>query len=240
MLVVNGQDERDGDLDIYSPRRISSLQSRPPALAAGQQPDVIVCRPWLHDFRAISLSCRSAEHESPIDQDLWQNAASMILPSRANAFGIVGLALMQDVHEEDRKYRRTAKASRQLHDRLHPAKLASRHRQNLDGRVIATVACLALTLAFVQSYNSKAAEKAVVFTVRAPEQCAREWAAQALVEPSIKVPGSTSIQCYAPATGQFLGLVNPSTPDGLIALFHGPQRRSLNGKPLLSRSGESC
>ncbi|CAK7223846.1 Meiotic Sister-Chromatid recombination aldehyde dehydrogenase [Sporothrix curviconia] len=30
--------------------------------------------------------------------------------------------------------------------------------------------------------------------------------------PSIKVPGSSAIQCYAPATGQFLGLVNPSTP----------------------------
>ena len=29
---------------------------------------------------------------------------------------------------------------------------------------------------------------------------------------SIKVPGSSAIQCYAPATGQFLGLVNPSTP----------------------------
>lgn len=33
-----------------------------------------------------------------------------------------------------------------------------------------------------------------------------------LGSPSIKQPGSTAIQCYAPATGQFLGLVNPSTP----------------------------
>ncbi|KAI1245999.1 hypothetical protein MGN70_012896 [Eutypa lata] len=32
---------------------------------------------------------------------------------------------------------------------------------------------------------------------------------------SIKVPGSSAIQCYAPATGQFLGLVNPSTPAGI-------------------------
>ncbi|CAK7270284.1 Meiotic Sister-Chromatid recombination aldehyde dehydrogenase [Sporothrix epigloea] len=30
--------------------------------------------------------------------------------------------------------------------------------------------------------------------------------------PSIKVAGSSAIHCYAPATGQFLGLVNPSTP----------------------------
>ncbi|KAL1891746.1 Meiotic Sister-Chromatid recombination aldehyde dehydrogenase [Sporothrix stenoceras] len=33
-----------------------------------------------------------------------------------------------------------------------------------------------------------------------------------LSSPSIKVSGSSAIQCYAPATGQFLGLVNPSTP----------------------------
>ncbi|KAI1811075.1 ALDH-like protein [Poronia punctata] len=36
-----------------------------------------------------------------------------------------------------------------------------------------------------------------------------------LEHPNIKSPESTAIQCYAPATGQFLGLVNPSTPAGL-------------------------
>lgn len=36
-----------------------------------------------------------------------------------------------------------------------------------------------------------------------------------LDHPTIKVPNSTAIQCYAPATGQFLGLVNPSTPAGI-------------------------
>ncbi|KAI1636001.1 Aldehyde/histidinol dehydrogenase [Biscogniauxia mediterranea] len=36
-----------------------------------------------------------------------------------------------------------------------------------------------------------------------------------LESPTIKVPGSSAIQCYAPATGQFLGFVNPSTPAGL-------------------------
>ncbi|RYP24154.1 hypothetical protein DL765_000649 [Monosporascus sp. GIB2] len=36
-----------------------------------------------------------------------------------------------------------------------------------------------------------------------------------LETPTIKTPGSTAIQCYAPATGQFLGLVNPSTPAGI-------------------------
>ncbi|KAK3298308.1 Aldehyde/histidinol dehydrogenase [Chaetomium fimeti] len=36
-----------------------------------------------------------------------------------------------------------------------------------------------------------------------------------LDEPAIKASGSTAVQCYAPATGQFLGLVNPSTPNDI-------------------------
>lgn len=31
----------------------------------------------------------------------------------------------------------------------------------------------------------------------------------------MQAPGSTAIQCYAPATGEFLGFVNPSTPEGI-------------------------
>ncbi|KHN98826.1 Aldehyde/histidinol dehydrogenase [Metarhizium album ARSEF 1941] len=45
---------------------------------------------------------------------------------------------------------------------------------------------------------------------------------------SIKIPGASAIQCYAPATGQFLGLVNPSTPDGIdraVAAASAAQRR---------------
>lgn len=58
-------------------------------------------------------------------------------------------------------------------------------------------------------------EKAVDFTVAAPEQCRPGWRGRVLDDPSIKIPGSTAIQCYAPATGQLLGLINPSTPDGI-------------------------
>ncbi|KAK1758568.1 Aldehyde/histidinol dehydrogenase [Echria macrotheca] len=36
-----------------------------------------------------------------------------------------------------------------------------------------------------------------------------------LEQPSIKVSGSTAVQCYAPATGQLLGLLNPATPDSI-------------------------
>ncbi|KAH0494855.1 hypothetical protein TgHK011_008440 [Trichoderma gracile] len=34
---------------------------------------------------------------------------------------------------------------------------------------------------------------------------------------SIRIPGSPAIQCYAPATGQFLGAVEPTTEDGIDA-----------------------
>lgn len=36
-----------------------------------------------------------------------------------------------------------------------------------------------------------------------------------LDSPTVKVSGTTAIQCYNPATGQFLGFVNPSTPAGI-------------------------
>ncbi|CAM1501747.1 Fc.00g037310.m01.CDS01 [Cosmosporella sp. VM-42] len=45
---------------------------------------------------------------------------------------------------------------------------------------------------------------------------------------SVKVSGSTAVQCYAPATGQFLGLINPSTTEGIdraVAAADAAQRK---------------
>lgn len=70
------------------------------------------------------------------------------------------------------------------------------------------------------------------FSVRVPRQCRPQWQGRILEEPSIKVSvhiraiqilhtyscqlaGSSAIQCYCPANGRFLGLVNPATPDGI-------------------------
>ncbi|EHL00788.1 ALDH-like protein [Glarea lozoyensis ATCC 20868] len=36
-----------------------------------------------------------------------------------------------------------------------------------------------------------------------------------LEKANIKTSGTTAIQCYAPATGEFLGFVNPATPEGI-------------------------
>lgn len=58
-------------------------------------------------------------------------------------------------------------------------------------------------------------EKAITLNVPTPEQCEPGWQGKTLNPPSIKVSGSTAVQCYAPATGQLLGQINPTTADGI-------------------------
>ncbi|SPO00025.1 related to succinate-semialdehyde dehydrogenase (NAD(P)+) [Cephalotrichum gorgonifer] len=52
----------------------------------------------------------------------------------------------------------------------------------------------------------------IKYTVPSPKMPEEE---RFLDEPSLKIPGSSALQCYAPATGQFLGLINPATPAGI-------------------------
>ncbi|KAL9613108.1 MAG: hypothetical protein Q9167_002325 [Letrouitia subvulpina] len=58
-------------------------------------------------------------------------------------------------------------------------------------------------------------ETPVDFLVPIPEQINSGWKGEVLDKPSIKVPGSSGIQCYNPANGQLLRKVNPATPDGI-------------------------
>ncbi|CAD0098854.1 unnamed protein product [Aureobasidium mustum] len=58
-------------------------------------------------------------------------------------------------------------------------------------------------------------EAAVDFEVPLPKQCGPGWQGEVLQEPSLKISGSSAVQCYCPATGQLLGVINPSTPDGI-------------------------
>ncbi|CAL3964167.1 unnamed protein product [Diplocarpon coronariae] len=55
-------------------------------------------------------------------------------------------------------------------------------------------------------------ERIIKYTIDVPNPPGN---GRAMENPSIKAPGSTAIQCYAPATGEFLGLVNPTTPEGI-------------------------
>ncbi|PVI06687.1 aldehyde dehydrogenase-like protein [Periconia macrospinosa] len=54
-------------------------------------------------------------------------------------------------------------------------------------------------------------EAPVPYTVDAPEQIAEGWKGEVLDELTLKVSGSSLIQCYAPATGESLGRINPSS-----------------------------
>lgn len=88
-----------------------------------------------------------------------------------------------------------------------------------------------LTLVVFKILLRSEAEDAIEFSVPVPEACRSGWEGKQLDEPSIKVgharedydyladfdyfqtSGSTAVQCYSPATGRLLGLVNPVTAD---------------------------
>ena len=60
-------------------------------------------------------------------------------------------------------------------------------------------------------------ERAIAFKCHPPEALRQPAYAslEVLKKPTITVPGSTAIQCYAPASGKALGRVNPVTADGI-------------------------
>ncbi|KAJ2902422.1 hypothetical protein MKZ38_000611 [Zalerion maritima] len=57
--------------------------------------------------------------------------------------------------------------------------------------------------------KNMAGDQPIIYAVPLPKMPHEE---KILEEPGIKIPSTSAIQCYAPATGQFLGLINPSTP----------------------------
>ncbi|KAL6705536.1 Meiotic Sister-Chromatid recombination aldehyde dehydrogenase [Coniothyrium glycines] len=71
------------------------------------------------------------------------------------------------------------------------------------------------SLAFIWLTCRADPEAPVKYEVEPPEQAKPAWTGQVLESPSLKVPGSALIQCYAPATGEALGRINPSTADAI-------------------------
>ncbi|KAF2666263.1 Aldedh-domain-containing protein [Microthyrium microscopicum] len=76
----------------------------------------------------------------------------------------------------------------------------------------ATTAALGSLLIF---YLWRDNETALLYTVDEPEQCKSGWQGTTIEQPSIQLRDSSAIQCYCPATGQLLGLVNPATKEGI-------------------------
>ncbi|CAG9995743.1 unnamed protein product [Clonostachys byssicola] len=52
----------------------------------------------------------------------------------------------------------------------------------------------------------------VIYTIPPPRLPEKETIVD---EAKIKLPGSSAVQCFSPATGRFLGLINPSTTEGI-------------------------
>lgn len=92
-------------------------------------------------------------------------------------------------------------------------------RMMVDGKIIIATA-LGLAVAWIVYLAIRTdPEKAIDFSLPAPEQAKPGWKGKGLPHPSIKVPGSNAIQCYAPATGDLICLVNPASPDKIDRLI---------------------
>ncbi|KAF2116810.1 Aldehyde/histidinol dehydrogenase [Lophiotrema nucula] len=79
--------------------------------------------------------------------------------------------------------------------------------------ILGAVGLVTLLIAYYLFRSS--AEAAVPYHVAAPGQVQAGWKGEPLEQPSLKTSGSSVIQCYAPATGEALGRVNPSSADGI-------------------------
>ncbi|TGO17543.1 hypothetical protein BTUL_0016g00060 [Botrytis tulipae] len=74
----------------------------------------------------------------------------------------------------------------------------------------AVVGCILYgTIRLIEWYNAEPILRYSIAELKAPEE------KKILENPSIKTAESSNIQCYAPATGQFLGYVTPSTPEDI-------------------------
>lgn len=84
----------------------------------------------------------------------------------------------------------------------------------LDNKLVIAISTLALTWFYLITTTFKRwnSENVIQYDIRAPSPSKDS---KILEVPSIKTEGSTAIQCYAPATGLFLGFVNPQSPDSI-------------------------
>lgn len=84
-----------------------------------------------------------------------------------------------------------------------------------DQAVVTAGGLVAAVIVYLLFLRSSSQERAVDFSIHAPDQIQPGWKGRQLEPPAIQAKGSTAIQCYAPATGQLLGLINPVTNDGV-------------------------
>ncbi|KZM18740.1 Meiotic Sister-Chromatid recombination aldehyde dehydrogenase [Ascochyta rabiei] len=87
------------------------------------------------------------------------------------------------------------------------------HVNECSGYALGAVGAVTLCLLYLLLRTD--AEAPVPYRVAPPAQAQPGWRGVVLQEPTLKVSGSALIQCYAPATGEALGHVHPSTAAGI-------------------------
>ncbi|TFA99743.1 Putative aldehyde dehydrogenase [Trichoderma ghanense] len=84
--------------------------------------------------------------------------------------------------------------------------------------LVATLICGLIVRAASAAAIAATASRPRHYVVPPPALPSNKESTSTVVEhASIRIPGSSAIQCYAPATGQFLGAVEPTTEDGIDA-----------------------
>ncbi|RKF61053.1 putative aldehyde dehydrogenase-like protein C21C3 [Erysiphe neolycopersici] len=83
-----------------------------------------------------------------------------------------------------------------------------------ENKVVIAFCTLAISwFYFITTARNRWSSKDIIqYEIRAPSP---PKDSRILGAPSIKTEGSTAIQCYAPATGLFLGFINPQSPDSI-------------------------
>ncbi|KZF20804.1 Aldedh-domain-containing protein [Xylona heveae TC161] len=84
---------------------------------------------------------------------------------------------------------------------------------NVDIAVFVATAVVGITVAGI--FLTKLVGGGSLCCLPVPEQCRPGWKGEEVERTELKVAGSSSIQCYCPASGKSLGLINPATPDGI-------------------------
>ncbi|KAF2859154.1 Aldedh-domain-containing protein [Piedraia hortae CBS 480.64] len=80
--------------------------------------------------------------------------------------------------------------------------------------LVAAAVVVVLTLLIWNGFQKDSGEVADV-KVPIPDQCKPGWKGNILDSPTVNLPNSNDIQCYAPASGKLLGFVTAATPQDI-------------------------
>ncbi|KAI9890654.1 MAG: Meiotic Sister-Chromatid recombination aldehyde dehydrogenase [Vezdaea aestivalis] len=81
--------------------------------------------------------------------------------------------------------------------------------------LVAILTSLAAALVAWKLFQTPKEPGPISYFVQSPPECGPGWTGQILDDPSLKIHGSSAIRCYAPASGQLLGVVDAASPGSI-------------------------